>query len=242
MAINVVHDFKNGLRRVYDAGARVYLSPILRHETRRPPIPKNRERMFQFEFAFRAIARHAPHDLLDVGTGTSSWPHLVASCGIRVTATDEIHRYYGSMFNRHYHVIEDDITDTCLDRQFDMVTCLGVLTCIEDDGPAVRNLFRLVKPGGHLVLTFAYKEQEAVPNAYRAPGATYGEDWRFICRMFSRTELDGWLRENGGELEEQELFQVFTGEYWATGERIEPPCRVGVEALHHYTAVSIRKL
>lgn len=232
---------KPALRRLYDAGARVYLSPLLRREQELPPVGLVGEYLFQFEFALRAVARHAPAELVDVGSGLSSWPHLVASTGVRVTATDEMRSYWGSIFNRHYRVIPDDITSTRLDRQFDMATCLGVLTTIEDDRPAVRNLFRLVKPGGYLVMTFAYKEDRAVANAYAFPESTYGKDARYICRMFSRAELDGWLEENGGEIEEQEYFRVFTGDLWTFGERLHPPVRVGPDELHQYTAVSIRK-
>jgi len=235
-------NLRSGIRRTYEAGARAYLGPLLEREWRLPPIQELKEYVFQFEFALRAVARHMPRELLDAGSGMSAWPHLVAECGIRVTATDEISSYWGSMFNRHYHVIADDITASKLDRQFDMVTCLGVLTTIEDDGAAVHNLFRLVKPGGHLVLTIAYNEDEAVPNAYALPGATYGEDYRFICRMFSRAEVDGWLAAEGGEIEEQEYFRVFSGRYWASGERLEPPLRVGVDEPHQYTALSIRRL
>jgi SAM-dependent methyltransferase len=232
---------RRGVRRAYEAGARLYLTPLLRHEQRRPAVLGIGEPLFQFEFALRAVARHAPEELLDVGSGLSSWPHLVASTGVRVTATDEMRSYWGSMFNRHYHVIPDDIANTRLDRQFDMVTCLSVLTTIEDDRPAVRNLFRLVKPGGHLVMTFAYREDRPVPNAYVLPGAGYGQGARYICRMFSRAEVDAWLEENGGEIEEQEYYRVFTGELWTFGERLHPPVRVGADELHQYTAVSIRK-
>lgn len=233
---------RGGLRRAYEAVGRLYLGPVLRREWRFPPIPELREYVFQFEFAMRAVARHMPRDVLDAGSGVSSWPHLLASCGIRVTATDEMRSYWGSMFNRHYHVIPDDITASRLDRQFDLVTCLGVLTTIENDAPAIANLFRLVKPGGHLVLTVAYKEDEAVPNAYALPGATYGKDYRFIARQFSRVEVDGWLAAGGGEIEEQEYFRVFSGPYWAAGERLEPPVRVSVDEPHQYSALCIRKV
>lgn len=232
---------KPALRRLYEAGARLYLSPALRREQRLPAVPAVGEYLFQFEFALRAVARHAPAELLDVGSGLSAWPRLVAETGVRVTATDEMRSYWGSMFNRHYNVIPDDITNTRLDRQFDMVTCLGVVTTIADDRPAIRNLFKLTKPGGHLVLTFAYKEDRAVPNAYAFPESTYGKNARYICRMFSREELNGWLEENGGEIEEQEYFRVWTGDLWTFGERLHPPLRVGPDELHQYTAVSIRK-
>jgi SAM-dependent methyltransferase len=232
---------KTGLRRAYEAGARLYLGRLLEREWRFPPIAELREYVFQFEFAMRAVARHMPRELLDAGSGVSSWPHLLASCGIRVTATDEMRSYWGSMFNRHYHVIPDDITASRLDRQFDMVTCLGVLTTIKDDRAAVANLFRLVKPGGHLVLTMAYKEDEAVPDAYKLPGATYGAGYRYICRMFSRAEVDAWLAAEDGVIEEQEYFRVFSGPYWASGERLEPPLRVRVDEPHQYTALVITK-
>jgi SAM-dependent methyltransferase len=238
----MVSGLKGALRRAYEAGERLYLAPLLKREWRTPPIPELREYVFQFEFAMRAVARHMPRELLDAGSGMSSWPHLLASCGIKVTATDEMRSYWGSMFNRHYHVIPDDITATRLDRQYDMVTCLAVLTTIADDRPAVRNLFRLVKPGGHLVLTFAYKEEEAVPNAYAIPGAAYGQDFGYICRMFSRLELEAWLTENGGEIEDQEYIEVFSGDYWASGERLPAPRRVAREDKHHWTAVLIKKL
>jgi SAM-dependent methyltransferase len=237
----VPSSLKGGLRRAYEAGARLYLEPMLRREYRHPPIPELREYVFQFEFAMRAVAKHMPRELLDAGSGVSSWPHLLASCGIRVTATDEMRSYWGSMFNRHYHVIPDDIRASRIDRQFDMVTCLGVLTTIADDGPAVANLFRLVRPGGHLVLTVAYKEDEAVPNAYALPGATYGAGYRYICRMFARPEVDAWLEAGGGEIEEQEYYRVFSGPYWASGERLEPPLRAARDEPHQYTALLIRK-
>ena len=231
---------KQTLRRLHDAGQRLYLGPVLRREQRLPAVPAIGEYLFQFEFALRAVARHAPRELLDVGSGLSAWPRLLAETGIRVTATDEMRSYWGSMFNRHYNVIPDDITNTRLDRQFDMVTCLGVLTTIADDKPAVRNLFNLVKPGGHLVLTFAYKDDRPIPNAYAFPESTYGQNARFICRMFSRAEVEGWLAEHGGELEEAEFFRVWTGELWTFGERLHPPVRVGPEEAQ-YAAVSITK-
>jgi SAM-dependent methyltransferase len=238
MAVDVNTRVKRGLRRAYETGARLYLAPILKREWEFPPIRELREYVFQFEFAMRAVARHMPREVLDAGSGMSAWPHLLASCGVRVTATDEIDGYWGSMFNRHYYVQQDDITETRLHRQYDMVTCLGVVTCIEGDRAALRNLFALVKPGGHIVVTCAYRRNEPVPNAYAIPGASYNQP--FICRMYSQAEIDGWLAENGGELELQEHFRVFTGEYWAHGRRLEPPVRCVPEEAQ-YTALCIRK-
>jgi SAM-dependent methyltransferase len=241
MAVDVNTRLKRGLRLAYESGARMYLKPILKREWQFPPIQELREYVFQFEFAMRAVARHMPRDVLDAGSGMSAWPHLLASCGVRVTATDEIDGYWGSMFNRHYYVQQDDITQTRMDRQYDMVTCLGVVTCIEDDRAALSNLFALAKPGGHIVITCAYKRDEAVPNAYALRGATYGQGYPFICRMYSQAEIEQWLASNGGELDLQEHFRVFEGEYWADGNRLEPPVRCAPEDAQ-YTALCIKKL
>src|SRR3954470_3389764 len=213
-------------RRIYESGARLYLGPMLRHEARVPRVGELREYVFQFEFALRMVAKHLPRDVLDAGSGMSAWPHLLAECGVRVTATDEMRSYWGSMFNRHYHVIPDDITDSQLQGEFDMATCLGVLTTIEDDRAAIANLFRLCRPGGRVVLTVAYKEDEPVPNAYALPGATYGQGFPYIARQFSRSDVDDWLEAEGAELEEQEWFRVFEGVYWAEGARLAEPQRV----------------
>jgi len=137
----------------------------------------------------RWLSKICPVEVLDVGSGGSSWPHLMANCGFQVTAIDKIKEYWkGGFFNRHYYVINDDITRPKITKQFDLITCISVLEHIPNHKDAVSGMFRLLKPGGHLVLTFPYNERQYIDDIYKLPDAGYGRDYPFICQVLSRSK------------------------------------------------------
>jgi len=200
------------------------------------------ERPVEFGFVFRHLARIYPRDVLDVGTGTTALPHLMGNCGLLVTATDNVRDYWPSgMFNRHYHVIDDDITNTRLQHTFDLITCISVLEHVEDSAAAVRNMFSLLSPGAYLILTFPYTEREYVKNVYELPGSSYGQDAPYICQSYSRNEITGWLRDNKGDIIEQEFWQFWNGDFWTVGNQIIPPRKVTAEEKHQLSCILIRK-
>lgn len=76
-----------------------------------------------------------------------------------MTATDNIKNYWPfGMMNRHYYVINDDITKTKLTDRYDLIACISVLEHIQDADNAVKNKFVLLKDKGSLILTFPYNE------------------------------------------------------------------------------------
>ena len=82
-----------------------------------------------------------------------------------MTATDNVHDYWPTgMSNRHYHVIDDDITNTRLSETFDLITCVSVLEHIQEPDDAMRNMFSLVKTNGHLIITCPYNEKSYEKN------------------------------------------------------------------------------
>jgi len=148
------------------------------------------ERPIEFGFVFRKFQEIYPRKVLDVGTGTTALPHLMSNCGFLVTAIDNVHDYWPSgMLNRHYHVIDDDITDSRLKETFDLITCISVLEHIEQADQAVQNMFSLLNPNGHLLMTFPYNEKSYVKNVYDLPGSSYGRGSSYITQSYSRTEL-----------------------------------------------------
>jgi SAM-dependent methyltransferase len=228
----------------YDTACRLLLGPRLYFEWRRPRYPRPNERPVEFAFAFRWLSEIQPGSVLDVGTGKTAWPDLVANCGIRVTAVDEIRGYWsGGFFNRHYHVLHDDITRTRLTGPYDMVTCLSVIEHIDDHEAAFSGMHSLLGPGGHLVLTFPYCETRFVENVYREPGSSAtagGADGR-LCRVYSRREVERWLAGSRARIVAQEYWKVFSGELWTLGERLPRPHRVTRDEPHHLTCLLIRK-
>ena len=230
------------------AALQMYPRHIRKQEYEGQSFLRFNERPVEFGFLFRQVARYYPKTLLDVGTGDTAIPHVLRHCGSLVTAIDNISDYWPEgMVNRHYHVIDQDITAPTLSqklelsRKFEMISCISVLEHIEDHDSAVRNMIDLLVPGGHLVLTCPYTEKAYVRNCYKLESSAYGQDAPYICQSFSREQLDRWCADNGCEVVEQEFWQFWTGRYWTQGGQIIPPTASSAEHLHQHSCILIRK-
>lgn len=219
-----------------------YQEWVCRQEFESQKFTRFNERPMEFGFVFRSLGNIFPRTILDVGTGTTALPHLMRNCGCVVTATDNVRDYWSSgMSNRHYHIIDDDITATQLSDSYDLVTCISVLEHIQKPDDAVRNMLSLLKPKGHLILTFPYNERIYVRNVYELPGSSYGKGAPYITQSYSRSELDQWMKENGATIVDQEYWQCWEGEHWTVGDQLIPPKRVAAEEKHQLTCLLIRK-
>ena len=211
-------DFISFFRTILFNVLNPYTQWLNKREFKRQPYSLN-ERPVEYGFVFRHISKLYPSEVLDVGTGTTALPHLMYNCGLRVTAIDNIKNYWRfGMYNRHYYVINDDITQTMLNKQFDLVTCISVLEHIESFDIAVRNMFRLLKPGGHLILTSPYTENRYIDNVYTLPGSSAQ-----------------------GKIVEQEYWQFWDGDYWSVGNKIIPPRQTKANKKHQLSCILFQK-
>ena len=233
---------KQRVARLYYKAAQLPVKPILRYEWARRGQRRINERPLEYAFALDCLSGLCPDTVLDVGTGMTAWPQVLADCGYAVTAIDEGRSYWGARpVNRHHHILHDDITRPAVAGGFDAITCISVLEHIPDDQAAVRGLRSLVKTGGHILLSFPYDERRFVENVYALPGVGYGADAPYICRVYSRNEVVAWLGE-GLEVARQAYYRVFTGDVWAFGERLRPPVETGVDEPHHLSCILLRAI
>jgi len=137
--------------------------------------------------------------------------------------------------------LRDDITNPSIGGEFDAITCLSVIEHIQDHAAAIRGLRMLLSPGGHAILSFPYNERRFIDNVYALPGVSYGTEVPYICRVYSRRELDGWLAK-GFEIVRQEYYRIFSGDLWAFGERLSPPEKTDMNTPHHLTCVLLRAI
>lgn len=238
--MNMMLNLKERIAQVYYKTAQLPLHPILKYEWSKRGQRRINERPVEYAFSLRCLSELSPESVLDVGTGTTAWPQLLANCGYAVTAMDEGGSYWGSQAtNRHHLLLHDDITDPALDATFDAITCLSVIEHIPDHLAAIRGLRSLLAPGGHAIMSFPYDERRFVDNAYSLPGASYGTDAQYICRVYSRRELKQWLDE-GFEIVQQEYYRIFTGDLWTLGERLRPPTQATSAEPHHLTCLLLR--
>ena len=229
---------RNGIIKLYYAFLQFSLKPILKKEYTVPIFNTINERSTEYSFVFKNLSRICPKEILDVGTGKSSLPHLMVNCGFKVTAMDKKESFWESgFFNRHYYVIKDDITNPQLKKSFDMVTAISVLEHIPTHKAAIDGMFSLLKPGGHLLLTFPYNEKKYIDNVYELHGQN---TLPYICQVYSRNEINNWINGNG-TLIEQEYYKVFSGDYWSFGERIFPLKKVSNKEPHHLTCILFQK-
>ena len=214
--------------------ARQYVRRICLSEFKDQSFSVHNERPIEYRFALEALADTKPVTVLDVGTGTTSWPHLLRGCGYLVTAIDNVRDYWpGGMVNRHWHVMDVDISMAAqsMHQNYEAITCISVVEHIADHVGAVRNMVALLKPGGHLVLTTPFSYCNPHPNVYKRADALYGSRLPYICRSSSAAELGQWVA-CGLSLERRELWRLFTGPVWASGERCDW-CHVSTEHEKH---------
>lgn len=205
---------------IHRAG-RWYVRKITASESRYQSFSVHNERPLEYSFALKALAENRPKTVLDVGTGTTAWPHLLRNCGYVVTAIDNVRDYWPEgMVNRHWEVLDVDIVnpDGKLTDRYDAITCISVLEHIEQHAAAISNMAAVLKTGGILILTTPFSSHHPDPNVYLRPDALYGKDNPYICRSSSAAELEQWL-SSGLTVEKRELWKLFTGPVWATGER-----------------------
>ena len=231
------------MKKLIHTFGRWYIRRICQSEYKSQAFRRINERPIEFRYLFDVVTRLCPQTVLDVGTGKTAVPKMLRTCGCVVTAIDNVHDYWSrGMVNRHWHVIHDDITNTKLPKQFDLVTCISVLEHIVDHHKAVRNMFGLLNEGGHLIVTCPYSEEKYIENVYLlSESNAFGKSIPFVCQSYSREELNTWLSENDGEIVDQEYWQCLTGEFWTTGDQTIPPLQVDSTGRHQLTCILIRK-
>lgn len=200
------------------------------------------ERAIEYRFVFDNLIGLRPKSILDVGTGQSALPQLMRSCGHIVTASDNIGAYWPrGMVNRFFHIIQDDITRTRLSGPYDLLTCISVLEHIPEFDAAISSMFRLIKQGGHLILTCPYSESQYVKNCYDLPSSIYGRGSPYICQSFSRNQLASWCDSNTASIVRQEYWRLFTGEHWTEGAELPAPLSASNDTPHQLTCLLLRK-
>lgn len=86
------------------------------------------------------------------------------------------------------------------DGSFDLVTCIGVLEYVPDDAKGVRELFRVLKPGGRLVITAPHRHSPALwleLGLFRLAGLFKKREPQSFHRNYTAARLAGLLRDAG---------------------------------------------
>jgi len=165
---------------------------------------------------------------LDAGAGFGRHAFEAARLGARVVAldyaADEVlgtrATFEGMVdageitIDRYVGVLRGDATKLPFaDGSFDRVVTSEVLEHIQDDVAAIRELVRVLKPGGSLGVTvpswWPEKINWMLSDEYHAPKSVGGH-----VRIYSRTELQAKLRAAGLEVDGYHRAHALHSPYW----------------------------
>jgi SAM-dependent methyltransferase len=221
----------------------IYPRWLCKREYNRQEFIALNERSVEFAFLFRTITKIWPKTVLDVGTGMTALPYMLRNSGLLVTAIDNINDYWPKgMVNRHFHVVNDDIQKTKLDKKFDVITCISVLEHIQDHRAAMKSMYKLLNPGGTLILTCPYSDRQYIPNVYDLPESHVTEKFSFVTQSFSENERErGWMQDSPFELVDEEYWQFYDGDFWTCGKMLDKPLKVKNSDSHQICCMAFRK-
>ena len=220
----------------------IYPRWLCKREFKRQKFLGLNERPMEFAFLFRKISEIYPKTVLDVGTGMTALPYMLRNSGLLVTAIDNIKDYWPKgMVNRHFHVVNDDIKNTKLTKTFDVITCISVLEHIQDHRAAMKSMYKLLNPGGTLILTCPYANHQYALNVYDLPESSVTEKFSFVTQSFSENDRARWMQDSLFELVDEEYWQFFEGEFWTCGKKLESPLKVDKKDRHQICCMAFRK-
>ena len=103
-------------------------------------------------------------------------------------------------------------------------------------------MVKLLNPGGRLLITVPYNEYRYSSDVYQEEDSfRYGDNAPYVCQVFSKEELLGWIKDNDCKFIEQEYWKVFKGDMRTFGRQCYPPVQTTEEGLHQLSCIALEK-
>jgi len=132
-------------------------------------------------------ARYLSGRLIDIGCGTKPYAEMMASFVTEHVGVDHEETFHDKsnidLFGTAYAIPADDAS-------FDSAACTAVLEHLEEPEAALRECYRVLKPGGHAIYSvpFIWHVHEAPRDFYRY--SKYGLDYLFRKTGFEIVEIE----------------------------------------------------
>lgn len=156
----------------------------------------------------------AGREVLDVGCGGGILAESMAHRGARVTAIDlseaalEAGRLHAESqaVEVDYRLVSVEQLAEEMPQHFDVVTCMEMLEHVPDPESVIKACVRLLKPGGHLMLSTINRNPRAYALAILGAEYVLGmvpRGTHDYSRFIRPSELAHWCREAGARICEQ---------------------------------------
>jgi len=229
---------------IKNLGIKFFLTSYLKYKyNHKKPSDFVNERTLEYPYILSELSRVKANKILDIGSGRTSFPSTLESCGYDITASDLKGSYYKMFHNHHIHVVKDNITRSRFSNEsFDVITCISTLEHIPDFNVAINEMVRLLKPEGFLILTFPYQYDEFQDNVYELVDSNaYGNNSKFITRSYSDSEIHKWIDKHSLKKDKIAYYKGFEGKFWSTGKRINFPYWVDNKEVANGVCITLKK-
>ena len=163
-AASPTHAMKHSARRQFDGWAHTYDRSIVQHLLFQPAY-----RMFMEELHRWRHDQDGPFDLLDIGSGTGTWTAMVAGSPLparRIVGVDYSARMCSvadakgrQIAGRTPSFLNADAEHLPFaDASFDAVTCSHSFHHYPHQAAAIREMHRVLRPGGRLMLIDGFRD------------------------------------------------------------------------------------
>jgi len=202
------------------------------------------ERPYEYAFALQHLPYGENIKVLDVGTGKTAFGALLKNCNYFVDCLESTQYRRGWLpLNTHCNLINDDIVNTVLpENTYDAVTCISVLEHIEQYDQAVKNMVKILKPGGRLILTIPFNHNRFIENCYTQKESNrHQQNVSIICKVYSIREMEKWCTSNNARVGKQVLGRCWSGPFWNSGEWLRSYNIVTKEEQHDHCCLVLIK-
>jgi len=143
--------------------------------------------MFEYINKFYPIKKGRGKKLIEFGCATGAAANLLADYGFNVYSTD-ISNYAVRLAKKNYPDIKFSLQDMqkpfTSDRNFDIVVAFDVIEHLKEPEMALRNTYKVLKPGGTIILTTP-NDYEHMSNDPTHINVKTPNEWKKILKKVS---------------------------------------------------------
>jgi len=124
---------------------------------------------YRYDWAIRQLPQRDKLKILDVGSWTGMFTYLMDTAGHDVTAFDKNQKYLEMVKANvpNAEIVKGELPELPFeDKSFDVVVALQVIEHIEDDIKAVKEMYRVLKKGGRIIVTIPI-ERNLIANEHK---------------------------------------------------------------------------